>query len=201
MRLLPYGPDALLAELSEPNDVVALREAALALPGVLEAVAGAVTVLVEFDLQLTSLAAVRAGLESAPLEPSATAGTSDHVDVPVAYSGADLSDVAARTGLTEAEVVARHCAPVYTVRFCGFAPGFAYLDGLDPTLYVPRLETPRTEVPAGSVAIAGEFTAVYPRRSPGGWRLLGTTSLALWDTSVSPPALLSPGTTVRFVPE
>jgi KipI family sensor histidine kinase inhibitor len=199
MRLLPYGPDALLVELADPGKVVALRAAALTLPGVLDAVAGAQTVLVEVDLTLSSLAAVRAGLESASLE-AITADPARHVDLPVTYDGADLADVAQLAGLTAAEVIARHVAPVYRVRFCGFAPGFAYLDGLDPALLVPRRASPRTDVPAGSVAIAGEFAAVYPRRSPGGWQLLGRTDTQLWNVSETPPALLRPGTTVRFVP-
>jgi KipI family sensor histidine kinase inhibitor len=199
LRLLPYGPDALLVELPDPAGVVAFREAALLLPGVIEAVAGAVTVLVEVDLGLASLAAVRAGLESIPAQANEVSGTG-HVDLSVVYDGADLADVASLTGLTPAAVVARHSAPLYTVRFCGFAPGFAYLDGLDPALHVARRATPRTDVPAGSVAVAGEFTGVYPRRSPGGWQLLGRTDAELWNSAASPPALLRPGTTVRFVP-
>ncbi len=91
-----------------------------------------------------------------------------------------------------------HSGAGYTVRFCGFAPGFAYLDGLDPRLHVPRRDDPRTSIPAGSVAIAGEFAGVYPRASPGGWRLLGRTDASLWDVDRDPPALLTPGTRVRF---
>jgi KipI family sensor histidine kinase inhibitor len=102
-------------------------------------------------------------------------------------------------GLGVDDLIRRHSAMRYRVAFCGFAPGFAYLSGLDPALHVPRLAEPRTAVPAGSVAIAGEFTAVYPRRSPGGWRLLGTSQAQLWQLDRDPPSLLTPGTAVRFV--
>ena len=199
MRLLPYGRDAVLVEVSDANAVVAVREAALALPGVVEAVAGAQSVLVEFDLGLTGLAAVRAGLQSMPLAP-VDPREAGHVDVPVTYDGADLTEVASMIGISEADLISLHTAPLYRVRFCGFAPGFAYLDGLDPRLHVARRGSPRTSVPAGAVAIAGEFAAVYPRRSPGGWQLLGHTTTELWNVNASPPALLRPGTTVRFVP-
>jgi KipI family sensor histidine kinase inhibitor len=131
---------------------------------------------------------------------SSTAASVGHVELPVDYDGADLDEVARMSGLDVDEVIARHSNGIYTVRFCGFAPGFAYLDGLDPTLHVARRASPRTEVPAGSVAIAGEFAGVYPRRSPGGWQLLGRTTTVLWDLSARPPALLVPGTIVRFVP-
>jgi KipI family sensor histidine kinase inhibitor len=121
------------------------------------------------------------------------------VEIPVTYDGEDLGEVAALTGLSEAEVVARHQGASYRVAFCGFSPGFAYLTGLPRELHVPRRETPRTVVPAGSVAVAGDYASVYPRASPGGWRLLGRTDVPLWDLDRDPPALLRPGTRVRFV--
>ncbi len=102
--------------------------------------------------------------------------------------------------MTADELVARHSEPRYVVAFCGFAPGFAYLSGLDERLHVARRAEPRTRVPAGSVGIAGEFTGVYPRASPGGWRLLGRTDADLWNLARTPPALLVPGTRVRFRP-
>ena len=119
--------------------------------------------------------------------------------MPVRYDGPDLADVAELTGLDEAEVVARHTAGSYRSGFCGFAPGFAYLTGLDESLHVPRRDDPRTKVPAGSVGLADEFTAIYPRDSPGGWQLIGSTDITVWDLDRDPPALLVPGTPVRFV--
>jgi len=120
------------------------------------------------------------------------------VTVPVVYDGADLADVAALAGITVAETIARHTGTELVVGWLGFAPGFAYLTGLDPLLRVSRLATPRTSVPAGSVAIAGPYSAVYPTASPGGWRLLGRTDLRVWDITADPPSLFRPGTRVRF---
>jgi KipI family sensor histidine kinase inhibitor len=120
------------------------------------------------------------------------------VSIPVTYDGEDLTTVATLTGLSVAEVIDRHTSGVYEVAFVGFAPGFAYLTGLDPTLHVPRLATPRTRVPEGSVAIAGPYAAVYPTPSPGGWNLLGRTAIPVFDPRREPPALLAPGTRVRF---
>lgn len=121
------------------------------------------------------------------------------IEIPVRYDGPDLDDVAQLCGLSVAEVVARHLAADYTVAFLGFAPGFGYLLGGDPQLNVPRLATPRTRVPAGAVAIAGPYSGVYPRDSPGGWRLIGATKATLFDATRTPPALLAPGDAVRFV--
>jgi 5-oxoprolinase (ATP-hydrolysing) subunit B len=133
-----------------------------------------------------------------PLDDSV--GARDVIEIGVEYDGADLAWVAATCGLTEPAVVALHSAPEYTVAFCGFAPGFGYLRGLDPRLHLPRRSTPRATVPSGSVAIASEFAAVYPRSSPGGWHLLGRTELSLFDPHRDPPSLVAPGTRVRFVP-
>jgi KipI family sensor histidine kinase inhibitor len=123
------------------------------------------------------------------------------VEIAVRYDGDDLHAVAAETGLAPHHVVEVHASVTYTVAFCGFAPGFAYLTGLDQRLHLPRLSTPRTRVPAGSVAIAAEYAGVYPRSSPGGWRLLGRTDADLFDPDRREPALLTPGTRVRFVPQ
>ncbi|WP_162794848.1 5-oxoprolinase subunit B family protein, partial [Nonomuraea lactucae] len=120
------------------------------------------------------------------------------VEIPVVYDGADLADVAALSGLSEREVVAAHTGTPWTVAFCGFAPGFGYLVGGDPRLVVPRRAESRVRVPAGSVALAAEFSAVYPRESPGGWQLIGRTRVAVWDLAADPPALLRPGIRVRF---
>ncbi|UBH04929.1 allophanate hydrolase [Leucobacter sp. Psy1] len=121
------------------------------------------------------------------------------VEVPVVYDGADLDEVAQLTGLTAAEVIERHQAAEYTVAFTGFAPGFAYIAGGDPALQVPRRSSPRARIPAGSVGLAGPFSGVYPRESPGGWQLIGRTEVPMWDLDRDPPALLQPGTRVRFV--
>ncbi|RJL34423.1 5-oxoprolinase subunit B family protein [Bailinhaonella thermotolerans] len=126
------------------------------------------------------------------------AGIGEVVEIPVVYDGADLAETARLAGLDVDEVIARHTGTELTVGWLGFAPGFAYLTGLDPALRVPRLDTPRTAVPAGSVAIAGEHSAVYPSASPGGWRLLGRTGTRVWDLAADPPALLRPGMRVRF---
>ncbi|MGP3959051.1 5-oxoprolinase subunit B family protein [Nonomuraea sp. 3N208] len=120
------------------------------------------------------------------------------VTIPVVYDGADLDSVAALAGISVAEVIDRHAGRELVVGWLGFAPGFAYLTGLDPVLQTPRLDTPRTSVPAGSVAIAGPYSAVYPSASPGGWRLLGRTSMRVWDVEADPPSLFRPGMRVRF---
>jgi KipI family sensor histidine kinase inhibitor len=182
---------------------VAIRGAAL--PGVIDVVPGAATVLVSFepgswaaaDLagRLTAIAADTPA-DRAAGEPPGSSGT---FEIDVVYDGPDLAGVASLTGLTVAEVVARHQAATYRVGWLGFAPGFGYLTGLDPLLAaVPRLASPRQNVPAGSVAIAGGLAAVYPATSPGGWQLLGRTSAALWVPDRDPPALLAPGMQVRF---
>lgn len=128
------------------------------------------------------------------------AGAGEVVTIPVVYDGADLGSVAELAGITAAEVVARHSGRELVVGWLGFAPGFAYLTGLDELLHVPRLHTPRTSVPAGSVAVAGPYSAVYPSASPGGWRLLGRTSMRVWDVAADPPSPFRPGTRVRFEP-
>ena len=132
--------------------------------------------------------------------PDSKAAPSFHEhEIVVRYDGPDLDEVARLTGLTHAEVVAAHTGTPWRVAFGGFAPGFAYLVDGDPRLHVPRRERPRPSVPSGSVGLAGEFSGVYPRSSPGGWQLLGTTDAVLWDVDRDPPALLGPGATVRFV--
>jgi KipI family sensor histidine kinase inhibitor len=175
------------------------------LPGVLDVVPGAQTVLVRvepgsWDLdELTAavLALAEAGQPGRAAEP--VAGSGGLLEIPVCYDGADLAGVAALTGLSVSAVIASHQAAEYQVGWLGFMPGFGYLTGLDPLLAaVPRLATPRLTVPAGSVAIAGGLTAVYPAASPGGWQLLGRTDIGLWDTGRQQPAVLEPGMRVRF---
>jgi KipI family sensor histidine kinase inhibitor len=133
-----------------------------------------------------------------PAGAGAPDGTGETVLIPTVYDGPDLADVAARWGLSREAAVARHTSIEFRVAFCGFAPGFAYLTGLPPQLHVPRRADPRPSVPAGSVAVAGEYAAVYPTASPGGWQLLGRTDLVLFDLAADPPARLTPGTAVRF---
>lgn len=120
------------------------------------------------------------------------------VTVPTVYDGLDLDDIAERWNTSREGVVRRHQEIEFEVAFCGFAPGFAYLTGLPPDLRVPRLREPRVSVPAGSVALADEYAAVYPAASPGGWRLLGRTHLVLFDLAHDPPSTLQPGVRVRF---
>lgn len=196
MNVVPVGWGAALVEVAGVAEARAVYAALLPLKEagrLVEVVPAARTVLVEGS-PLPDLAALLADLPPAPDE---TGGT---VELPVAYDGPDLADVAALAGLPVAEVVRRHAAAAYTVAFSGFAPGFGYLTGLPAELHVARRATPRTAVPAGAVGVAGEFAGVYPRRSPGGWQLLGRTDAVLWDADRDPPALLSPGTRVRFVP-
>jgi KipI family sensor histidine kinase inhibitor len=190
------GDRALLVDVDDAPGYAA-AVGALGLPGVVEVVPGAVAVLVRHDAAADHRALAAALADVAPLPRAA--GAAGLVEIPVVYDGDDLDDVAAVAGLGRDDVVRLHSAAEYEVAFCGFAPGFAYLRGLDPRLVVPRLATPRTRVPAGAVAVADVWSAVYPRESPGGWRLLGRTDAVLWDSARTPPALLPPGTRVRFV--
>jgi len=121
------------------------------------------------------------------------------LEIEMVYDGQDLEIVATACGMSVEEVIHRHLSSEFVAAFCGFAPGFAYLSGLDPLLHLPRRETPRTRVPAGSVSIAAMYSAVYPSPSPGGWHLLGTTDATLWNVESDPPALIEPGRRVRFV--
>ncbi len=201
-----YGDDALLVDLPDLASVRLLDDALRAAPpaGTVDIVPAAATVLVRcaspWDLPLVEADVRRVWTATGPGASAADQlGASAVVTIGVHYDGADLDDVARRTGLTVAEVVARHTAGTYPVAFGGFLPGFVYLAGLDPALRVPRHDSPRQRVPAGSVAVAGEFTAVYPAASPGGWRLLGRTDAVLFDAGRTPPALLGPGARVRFV--
>jgi 5-oxoprolinase (ATP-hydrolysing) subunit B len=199
IRLLPYGERAVLVETDDSSAVLPLLASARRLRGVEEVVPAARTVLVRFDPFLTTAEQLAPALGSPGPASDADASPAP-VELVVSYDGPDLAAVANDVGISVSELVRRHAAAEYTVAFCGFAPGFAYLTGLDPVLRVPRLAEPRTSVAPGSVGVAGEFTGVYPRSSPGGWRLLGRTDAALWDSARTPPALLTPGTPVRFRP-
>jgi KipI family sensor histidine kinase inhibitor len=202
VRVLPYGPGGWLAEVDAANVVgfaAAVRRRAD--PEIAEVVPAARTVMVRLADPNDTRArdAVASWLADIVPEPPARVGAGEAVEIPVIYDGDDLADVAAACDLSVEEVVALHAAPTYVCAFCGFAPGFAYLTGVDERLVLPRRSTPRTGVPAGSVAIASEYSAVYPSPSPGGWHLLGRTDLVLWDPSRSRPATVVPGSTVRFV--
>ncbi|MBP2472766.1 KipI family sensor histidine kinase inhibitor [Crossiella equi] len=197
--VLRCGSSAALVELPDGASAQALHAVLHSLPpvGVTELVPAATTLLVRYDPAATTFGdLVRQVGELTPPPGLQPRGVT--VEVPVRYDGPDLAEVARLTGLSPEAVVGRHLAGDYTVAFCGFAPGFAYLRGLDPALRVPRLDTARTRVPAGAVAMADEFVGVYPRSSPGGWRLLGHTDLVLWDPAKDRPGLLEPGTRVRF---
>lgn len=203
-RLLPMGSDAVLVEVAGTQEVLTLGAALQEAPWretVAETVPAARTVLVRVH-DPRELPAVRSGLAEllAATEVGATTQEDggEPVVLPVVYDGPDLAEVARLTGLDEAEVVRAHTGTSWRVGFIGFVPGFAYLVGGDPRLQVPRRSTPRTSVPAGSVGLAGEFSGIYPRSSPGGWQLLGRTDVLLFDEDRDPPALLRPGTTVRF---
>lgn len=195
----PYGDTGVLVDLEDLDAVVAFAAAVTADPpvGVVDVVPAARTVLLRLDPNRTDVASVtRAARSIEPHPPDSRAG--GIVEIPVRYDGADLDAVGALTGLGADGVVAAHTTSAWTVAFVGFTPGFAYCAGGDDRLRVARRDTPRTRVPAGSVGLAGEFTAAYPRDSPGGWQLVGRTDVALWDLDRDPPALLRPGIQVRF---
>ncbi|MFF5042844.1 5-oxoprolinase subunit B family protein [Streptomyces nigra] len=201
MRTLPVGDDALLVEVSSGEEAQALhaellRRRAEGSLAVREIVPAARTVLLD-GLTDPDRLAVELALSDVPPAP---AHARDVVRLPVRYDGPDLGDVAALWGVSPREVARIHADTEFSVAFCGFAPGFGYLTGLPRRYDVPRRATPRTAVPAGAVALAGPYTGVYPRSSPGGWQLIGTTDAVLWDHTRMPAALLAPGTRVRFVP-
>ncbi|MBB6406528.1 5-oxoprolinase/urea amidolyase family protein [Arthrobacter sp. AZCC_0090] len=193
------GPRALLVELSDLASVLAFHSRLLAepLPGQLDAIAAAATVLLKFGTHAEALAARTAvghvDMSAVPQD------SSREVTIEVVYDGEDLAEVGMLTGLGEEGVVAAHTGQLWTAAFGGFAPGFTYLLGENHSLDVPRRTSPRTSVPAGSVALGGTFSAVYPRQSPGGWQLIGRTTAVLWDLERELPALVRPGDRVRYV--
>ncbi|MEV7969963.1 allophanate hydrolase subunit 1 [Sphaerisporangium sp. NPDC088356] len=192
------GDWALLVEVGGVGEVLALYDALAADPprGVTDILPAARTLLVRFERP-----ARHDTVESAVLKARPASGyrpVTGEVAIPVVYDGADLADVASLTGLSERAVVEAHTTTMWTVGFSGFAPGFGYLTGGDPRLNVPRRDESRVRVPAGSVALAAGFSAVYPRESPGGWQLIGRTDVTVWDVTADPPALLRPGMRVRF---
>ncbi|WP_460770032.1 5-oxoprolinase subunit B family protein [Mariniluteicoccus flavus] len=202
MSLRPCGDRAIMVELADAAER-RLLDAALRrdpLPGMVEHVPAAVTVLVRLDLPervagaAAALRALDLGAVTADAGPDA-----EVVEIPVTYDGEDLAHVAELVGLTPEGVVERHTGQLWTVEFAGFMPGFGYLSGETGGLTVPRRDSPRTRIPPGSVALAGDFTGLYPQASPGGWQLIGTTDIVLWDVTRTPPAVLTPGARIRFV--
>jgi len=173
-------------------------------PGVEEAIPGYASLLVVFTPGRTTGRGVCDAIERAASQPSTMREREWRlVSIPVAYGGEhgpDLAELARRTGLTQDQVIRIHSSSTYYAYCLGFSPGFAYLGGLDARLACPRLDSPRVRVPAGSVAIGGVQTAVYPQALPGGWRLIGRTPLALFDVDRNPPSAIRPGDFVRFVP-
>jgi KipI family sensor histidine kinase inhibitor len=200
IRIVPFGDSAVLAEFDTLDEVRAAARSlrASAPPGVVDLVPAARTVLVRVRPAVLSLSTAERWLREAAAGPAGAAEAAPLVRITVRYDGPDLSSTAALLGLSTEELVRRHTAADWECAFAGFSPGFGYLvaDGLD--LDVPRLDTSRERVPAGSVAVAGPFSGVYPRESPGGWRILGGTDAVLWDERATPPALLPPGARVRF---
>lgn len=221
MRELPAGPDAILLDFSGSDDAgaeVATAVAVLggarasgALPGVVEVVPGAFTVLIQWadglgvdELGVHRLLRARRADATEQSDTTPTPEPDSTVEIPVVYDGADLEDVATALSCSIDEVVARHLQTRWRVQFMGFAPGFGYLvpdNAIEPGPFpgLGRRSESRSRVPAGSVAVAAEYSAVYPRQSPGGWYLLGRTEIGLWDEHNDPPALLAPGRLVRFV--
>jgi KipI family sensor histidine kinase inhibitor len=189
-----YGDLGVLLEVADGDEARRWCEA-LEQSG-LDARAGWSSVLIESPWSVARLLDALARVTL----PDVATNTGDVVEIPVRYDGEDLAAIAGSVGITVGTVVARHSAPTYTVVCLGFSRAFPYLSGLDPSLRLPRHPTPRTVVPAGSVAIAADQAGIYPQSSPGGWHLLGTTSLVLFDEDRTPPSLLQPGDRVRFVP-
>lgn len=192
MRLVPFGPDAVLVEVDGPEAAVSLATWARGRVAVREVVPATRTVLFDGDVPDDLADLLREWTPGGPIG-------GELVEVPVEYDGPDLAAVAQRWRMSMAEAVQTHVAGEYVVAFCGFAPGFPYLTGLPEALAVPRLDAPRARVEPGSVGLAGAFTGIYPSASPGGWQLIGRTDAALWDVTRAEPALLTPGTRVRFV--
>lgn len=205
--LLTCGEHAVLVEVRGLDEVLAFAQAvrgaaaagSIGFDQIRDIVPAATTVLivVEDDAPLGPL---RQALADLPVAPFGELPAGEEIiEIPVRYDGPDIAEVSKLTGLSVREIIAAHTGSGWRVAFSGFAPGFAYLSWGDPRLAVPRRPEPRTSVPAGSVALAGEFSAIYPRSSPGGWQLIGRTDAIVFDAAREPPALLQPGVAVHFV--
>lgn len=205
MRFMPAGDTALLVELEDLPGTMALYRALQAqpIPGVQELVPAARTLLVHYRPSAISPADLIALLverqATAAQQGPADAAPGRLVEIPVHYNGEDLPEVAELLGISIQEVIARHTAQPWQAAFAGFAPGFVYLASGHPCFLLPRRQSPRTQVPAGSVALAGDFSAVYPSASPGGWQLIGITDIPMWDLQRPEPAFIQPGFRVQFI--
>ena len=191
------GDAALLVEVADAVQAQGLRNALLQrqIPGLKELVPGQASLLIVVDPLLTDLEALATQL---PVNVEVEPVSARTHEFSVVYDGEDLAEIAKRLDIEIAELIRRHMAPLYSVAFLGFAPGFPYLIGLDPTLRLPRRAKPRIQVPAGSVAMADEFTGIYPQTTPGGWHILGRCETVLFDAARVEPALLAPRDRVRF---
>ena len=210
LRLHPLGEAALVCELPAPatlaqqQQIWALAAEAMQWRGVREVLPGMNNLSLLFDPELIDGVELEMQVLSAWPQLAAASIEGRRIEIPVAYGGEhgpDLAEVAAHTGLAPEEVVRRHSAGDYVVYLLGFLPGFAFMGGLAPELATPRRASPRVAVPAGTVGIGGEQTGIYPLPSPGGWQLIGRTSLRLFDPDAAEPTLLRPGDRVRFVAE
>ncbi|MGN6667322.1 MAG: 5-oxoprolinase subunit PxpB [Trinickia sp.] len=206
-RIYPFGDSALVCEapgsatLECQERIWALAQSVREWPSVVDIVPGMNNLTIVFDPLSADLEALASALSAAWHRALAVRPSTREIEIPVRYGGEDGPDllaVAAHTGLDVEEVVRRHASAEYIVFFVGFQPGFAYLGGLDASLHMPRRAVPRLEVPAGSVAIGGAQTGIYPAASPGGWQLIGRTPSSLFDPARTPPTLLQPGDRVRF---
>jgi KipI family sensor histidine kinase inhibitor len=195
----PCGDTGLLVELDTLDEVLGLHAALAAAPpeGVVDLVPAARTVLLRVR-SAADLPGVARDVRTREPASTGARGTGEVTEIAVTYDGEDLDDVAVHTGLSRDEVVEAHTGRLWTVAFAGFTPGFGYLATEDDRLHVPRRSSSRTRVPAGAVGLAGEFSGVYPRDSPGGWQLIGCTDHVLWDLDRDPPAVLVPGARIRF---
>jgi len=200
----PYGDSALLVEPTDPATTLAWYTAARSalesgeLPGAVDLVPAASSLLVRIDRSRATVGQAAAALGAlqvgtSPRSPGRT------VELTVRYDGPDLAEVASALGWSTDRLVAEHTARTWLSAFTGFVPGFAYLEPDRPWPTVSRRADPRTSVPAGALGLADRYSGIYPRTTPGGWRLVGTTGTVVWDLAHDPPALLAPGTVVRFV--
>ncbi|MDO4260576.1 MAG: 5-oxoprolinase subunit PxpB [Eubacteriales bacterium] len=211
-RILPAGDCALTVEFGNAIDEALNRKVQRLnenlkradIPGIVETVPTFRSLMVTYDPSRIGFEKLKKELSALPAEDGAGDGASRRVvEIPVCYGGAygeDLKDVAAHAGMTEEEVIRLHSSVEYNIYMLGFLPGFPYLGGLDRRLFTPRLDNPRTKIPAGSVGIGGEQTGIYPLESPGGWRLIGRTPLKLYDPEREEPFLYQAGDYIRFVP-